>query len=151
MSLMFSMVPPQKSEVSNLLLPSLQELLAVCKRYQKFKQERLKTRRNSAELQEKDEKSQSKLAAEGDQGPVKKRRRTDSPDAREQLKMEDCDASEKPGPSGESSCGTRPEETQEASPPRQQSTHILLGPRTPPDWVDTLAKTIQSAISKVPQ
>lgn len=145
MTLLFTMVPPQRSEVSDLLLPSLEELQVVCKRYQKRKQERVNARKTSAE-QKDDKDSSAKSTPEGDQGPVKKRRRTVSQDESEPSKTE-----EKPGPSGETSCATKPCKVRGASPPIQESTYGLLAPRTPPDWVDTLAKTIQSAVTKVPQ
>ncbi|XP_048585971.1 ubiquitin carboxyl-terminal hydrolase 34 isoform X2 [Nematostella vectensis] len=136
LALMFSVEPPQKSDVSNMFQPSLDDILAVCRKYQNRKQERLKARQEKKTDDPPEEKQ-----AEDEEPQIKRRRTLDL--------EEESDASDKPGPSGEGGLDSRgSKEPQEA--PRQKL-HPLLGPRPPPDWVDLLAKAIQTTLTKLPK
>ena len=101
MSLLFSVRPPQKSDVSALLHPSLGELLVVCRKYQaknlesksrppsvseqhppdqhqekEKKEEKEKNKDKEKDKEEKEKEELSPTTTEGDDGPVKKRRKT---------------------------------------------------------------------------
>ena len=98
MSLLFSVRPPQKSDVSALLHPSLGELLVVCRKYQakklesksrppseseqhppdqyQEKEEKQKNKDKEKDKEEEDKEEPSATKTDGDDGPVKKRRKT---------------------------------------------------------------------------
>lgn len=176
MSLLFSVRPPQKSDVSALLHPSLGELLVVCRKYQTKKlesksrppteseqhppdqhQEKEEKEKNKDKEKDKDEKEKGKeteksstAKADGDDGPLKKRRRT--LDGEEQGAAKAATSpSDKPGTSkDESSATAKKEKAQESSQKQSQKTGSIWGARPPTDWVDSLVKAIQSTITKVP-
>ena len=152
MSLLFSVRPPQKSDVSALLQPSLAELMVVCRKYQAKKLE-IKSRPPAAESEQqsstqhqvKEESSAAKT--DGDDGPVKKRRRTLEGEEQASAKTAPV-PSDKPGTSKDESAATsKKEKTQESS---QKKIASIWGARPPTDWVDSLVKAIQNTISKVP-
>lgn len=171
MSLLFSVRPPQKSDVSALLHPSLGELLVVCRKYQtkklegksrssseseqhpdqhqgKKEKEEHKDKEKDKEEKEKEESSTAKT--DGDEGPVKKRRRT-LEGAEQGAAKGETSASDKPGTSKDESTPTaKKEKAQESSQKQSQKTGSIWGARPPTDWVDSLVKAIQSTITKVP-
>ncbi|EDO36756.1 predicted protein, partial [Nematostella vectensis] len=73
LALMFSVEPPQKSDVSNMFQPSLDDILAVCRKYQNRKQERLKARQEKKTDDPPEEKQ-----AEDEEPQIKRRRTLDS-------------------------------------------------------------------------
>ena len=174
MSLLFSVRPPQKSDVSALLHPSLGELLVVCRKYQakklesksrppsvseqhppdqhqeKEKKEKDKDKEKDKEEKEKEKEEPSATKTDGDDGPVKKRRKTLEGDEQSTAKAA-TSPSDKPGTSkDESSATAKKEKTQESSQKQAQKTGAIWGARPPTDWVDSLVKAIQSTITKVP-
>ena len=154
MSLLFSVHPPQKSDISHLLYPSLEELLAVCRRYQARKQEGLKAHRSSDSEHPplpSGEESQRKTS-EAEEGPVQKRRRT-LEGAEDDSSKTEAGVSGTPGPSKDDGTETGkkdkvPDTAQKQTP---RTTGSIWGPRPPPDWVDMLARAIQTTITKVPK
>lgn len=166
MSLLFSVRPPQKSDVSALLHPSLGELLVVCRKYQAKKLESKSRPPSESEQQPPDqhqekekeknedkdkEKGESSTAkTDGDDGPVKKRRRTLEGEEQAAAKAA-TSPSDKPGTSKDESTATaKKEKAQESSQKQSQKTGSIWGARPPIDWVDSLVKAIQSTITKVP-
>lgn len=172
MSLLFSVRPPQKCDVSALLHPSLGELLVVCRKYQtkklesksrspseseqhppdqhKGKKEKEDQKDKERDKEEKEKEESSTAKTEGDDGPVKKRRRTLEGEEQGAAKGE-TSASDKPGTSKDESTATaKKEKAQESSQKQSQKTGSIWGARPPTDWVDSLVKAIQSTITKVP-
>lgn len=168
MSLLFSVRPPQKSDVSALLHPSLGELLVVCRKYQAKKLESKSRPPSESEQhppeqhQDKEEKEKNKdkeekekeepsaTKTDGEDGPVKKRRKTLEDDEQSTAKAA-TSPSDKPGTSKDESCATaKKEKAQESSQKQAQKTGSIWGARPPTDWVDSLVKAIQSTITKVP-
>jgi hypothetical protein len=146
---MFSVSSTKKSDVSNLLLPSLEDLLSICKKHQSRKQKRLKARQASVEQDAPAEDiSDDNLAESGDAPQKKKRRRTQDSDE-EGTKPDNPGPSENPGTSGESSKTAKHDGATEV--PQRPKLHPLLGSRPTLDWVDHLAKAVQTAITKVPK
>ena len=151
MSLLFSVRPPQKSDVSPLLHPSLEDLLAVCRRYQAKKSDGVKTTRSpsESELQQEDEESKD-IKVEGDVEPVKKRRRTLEGEEQIGCKVESA-PDDTPGTSrDESTSAGKKDKTMDSAQKQSQKTGSIWGSKPPVDWVDSLVKAIQSAITKVP-
>lgn len=151
MSLLFSVRPPHKSDVSPLLQPSLNELLVVCRKYQakkleaKLRSPAVESEQPPSQQQDKEESSAAKT--EGDDGPVKKRRRTQEEEDEASAKTT-SGPSDKPGTSkDDSTTASKKEKTQENS---QKKAASIWGARPPTDWVDSLVKAIQNTISKVP-
>lgn len=151
MSLLFSVRPPHKSDVSPLLQPSLNELLVVCRKYQakkleaKLRSPAVESEQPPSQQQGKEESSAAKT--EGDDGPVKKRRRTQEEEDEASAKTT-SGPSDKPGTSkDDSTTASKKEKTQENS---QKKAASIWGARPPTDWVDSLVKAIQNTISKVP-
>lgn len=144
MSLLFTVSPPKKSDVSTLLLPSLESLLSICKKHQNRKQKRLKIRATNLEQETKKETSVSQQGPSepSDAPQKKKRRKTIDSD-------EDNGDSPNPGTSGESS--TSKTDNGSATTPPRPKLHPLLGTRPTLDWVDHLAKAVHTAIQKVPK
>ena len=151
MSLLFSVRPPQKSDVSPLLHPSLEDLLAVCRRYQTKKSDGGKVSRSSSESDQQQEKEESKAKrAGGDDEPVKKRRRTLEGEEEKSSQAESVEAGTPGTSKGESNPGGKKDRTQETSQKQSPKTALIWGSRPPVDWVDSLVKAIQSTITKVP-
>ena len=151
MSLLFSVRPPQKSDVSPLLHPSLEDLLAVCRRYQEKKSDSVKVARSASESEQQEENEESKgNKVEGDVEPVKKRRRT--LEGEEQIGCKEESApDDTPGTSkDESTSAGKKDKTLDSSQKQTQKTASIWGSKPPVDWIDSLAKAIQSAITKVP-
>ena len=172
MSLLFSVRPPQKSDVSALLHPSLGELLVVCYKYQAKKlqsksrppseseqhppdqhhekEEKQKNKDKEKDKEEEDKEEPSATKTDGDDGPVKKRRKTLEGDEQSTAKAA-TSPSDKPGTSkDESNATAKKEKAQESSQKQAQKTGTIWGARPPTDWVDSLVKAIQSTITKVP-
>lgn len=151
MSLMFSVSSPKKSDISNLLLPSLEDLLSICKKHQNRKQKRLKARQSSLEEPPREDTSDDNTAESADAPQKKKRRKTHDSDDEggKPGKPEKPVPSEIAGTSGESSKPAKHEGNSE--PPQRPKLHPLLGSRPALDWVDHLAKAVQTAIAKVPK
>ena len=174
MSLLFSVRPPQKSDVSALLHPSLGELLVVCRKYQakklesksrspseseqhppdqhqeKEEKEKNKNKEKDEDKEEKEKEESSATKTDGDDGPVKKRRKTLEGDDQSTAKAA-TSPSDKPGTSkDESSATAKKEKAPESSQKHSQKTGAIWGARPPTDWVDSLVKAIQSTITKVP-
>ena len=172
MSLLFSVRPPQKSDVSALLHPSLGELLVVCRKYQakklesksrspseseqhppdqhQEKEEKEKNKNKDKDKEEKEKEESSATKTDGDDGPVKKRRKTLEGDEQSTAKAA-TSLSDKPGTSkDESSATAKKEKAPESSQKHSQKTGAIWGARPPADWVDSLVKAIQSTITKVP-
>lgn len=155
MSLLFSVRPPQKSDVSPLLQPSLNDLLAVCHQYQAKKSDSVKATRSSAsesESQQENEESKDKKTEKtgGDEEPVKKRRRTLEGEEQTSSKG-DSSPPDTPGTSkDEGTDGRKKDKAQDNCQKQSQKTGSIWGSRPPTDWVDSLVKAIQGAITKVP-
>lgn len=151
MSLLFSVRAPQKSDVSALLHPSLDALLAVCRRYQSKKQENVKATRSASESKQQQEKEDSKIKkTDGDEEPVNKRRRTLEGEEQTSSKVESA-PTDTPGTSkDETTAVGKKEKTPDGSQKHSPKTGTIWGSRPPTDWVDTLVKAIQSAITNVP-
>ncbi|KAL9953976.1 hypothetical protein ACROYT_G041461 [Oculina patagonica] len=157
MSLLFSVRPPQKSDVSALLHPSLGELLVVCRKYQTKKQESRSRPPSESEqhppdhTQEKEKEESSATKTGGDEGPVKKRRRTVEGEEQAAGAKTATSPSDKPGTSkDESTAAAKKDKAPESSQKQSQKTGSIWGARPPTDWVDSLVKAIQSTITKVP-
>ena len=156
MSLLFSVRPPQKSDVSALLHPSLGELLVVCRKYQAKKLESRSRPPSESEQhppdqhQEKEKEESSAAKTDGDEGPMKKRRRT--LEGEEQVAGKTATSpSDKPGTSKDESTATaKKDKSPDSSQKQTQKTGSIWGARPPTDWVDSLVKAIQSTITKVP-
>lgn len=134
--------------MSNMLLPSLEVLLSVCRSHQKSKQEKL-LRKHSTES-ESCQNEQKGSSSEDEDEPVKKRKRTES----EEENSPKSDNSSSPGPSDKGPpCDQSGEEgTKTPSQKVPSKAHqVFLHQRPPLDCVDTLAKALESAISKVPK
>ena len=146
--MLFSVSPPDKGEISNLLQPSLVALLSVCKAHQKSKQEK-HFRKNSNESEPKKSDEQKHSSTEDEDEPVKKKKRTKS----EEINSPKSDHSSSPGPSDKSNMQENSEEGAKASSQKvpSKTQQLLLRQRPPLDCVDTLAKALESAISKVPK
>ena len=156
MSLLFSVRPPQKSDVSALLHPSLGELLVVCRKYQAKKLESRSRPPSESEQhpadqnQGKDEEECLAKKTDGHGGPVKKRRRTVEGEEQAAAKT-DTSPSDKPGTSKDEGPSTvKKDKVPENSQKQPQKTGSIWGARPPTDWVDSLVKAIQSTITKVP-
>lgn len=151
MSLLFSVQPPQKSDVSALLHPSLDDLLAVCRRYQVKKSDVVKATRSASESEQQQEKEDSKSKkTEGNDEPVRKRRRTLEGEEPASSKVESS-TPDTPGTSKDpESTPGKGEKSPDSSQKQSQKTASIWGSRPPTDWVDSLVKAIQSAITKVP-
>lgn len=143
------MNPPLKAEISNLLLPSLETLLAVCKAHQKSRQKKLLVRKHSSES-EPDNSEQKKSSSDEEEEPIKKRKRTES----EQGNSPDSDTRSSPGPSDKPHTSAYHAEEGAKGQSQKVPTKApqgLLPQRPPLDCIDTLAKALESAISKVPK
>lgn len=157
MSLLFSVRPPLKSDVSALLQPSLGELLVVCRKYQTKKQESKSRPPSESEQQQQQPSTQDKeessggAKTDGEEEPVKKRRRTLEGEEQAAASKATTGPSIKPGTSkDESTATTKKDKAQESSHKQSQKTGSIWGARPPTDWVDSLVKAIQSTITKVP-
>ena len=152
MSLLFSIRPPDKSHISSLLHPSLEDLLAVCQRYQEKKYNSIKAARSAhkPEQQQQDKDEAKAIKAETGDEPLKKRRRTLEAEEQKDSKVESV-VKEMPGTSkDESVLAEKKENPPNGSQKQSQKTGTIWGPKPPADWVDSLFKAIQSTITKVP-
>lgn len=177
LSLLFSASPPQKSDVSDMLLPSLKKLLAVCRKHQKTKRDSLKEQ-HEKEAGKKEEKAEGKDEETSDEeedeetddnddddgarAPPNKRRRgedgetvaSESAESTSACQSSEKDADEKEKEKEESSSG----ESSKLGPRRgnggsakAQTSREFIPKSHPTRWIDTLAKVVESTISKVPK
>ena len=132
-----------------MLLPSLETLLAVCKAHQKSRQKKLLVRKHSSES-EPDAGEEKTSPSDEEEEPIKKRKRTEN----EQGNSPDSDNRSSPGPSEKPHTSSHHAEERAKSQPQKMPTKTpqgLLAQRPPLDCIDTLAKALESAISKVPK
>ena len=151
MSLLFSVRPPEKSHISSLLHPSLENLLAVCRKYQEKKCDSVKAiRSGESERQQQDKDKAKTTKGETGEEPLKKRRRTLEGEEQKDSKVESV-GTEIPGTSkDDTAVSEKKEKTQGGVQKQSQKTGSLWGSKPSVDWVDSLVKAIQSTITKVP-
>lgn len=151
MSLLFSVRPPEKSHISSLLHPSLENLLAVCRKYQEKKCDSVKAiRSGESERQQQDKDKAKTIKGETGEEPLKKRRRTLEGEEQKDSKVESV-GTEIPGTSkDDTAVSEKKEKTQGGVQKQSQKTGSLWGSKPSVDWVDSLVKAIQSTITKVP-
>ena len=162
LSLLFSASPPQKADVSEMLLPSLKKLLSVCRKHQKLKQEKLKEQQQESEKKEDDTEEEmdeqgnvdeAPKADDDGRAPPNKRRRGDEEAAAsvggETSQEKTSDEKTEKAEQGESSKITGHRKT--GSKPLAMPASGAFAQRFPSDWVDTLAKIIDPIITKVPK
>ena len=167
LSLLFTASAPQKADVSEMLVPSLKRLLGVCRKHQKTKQDKRNEQRDAEKTEgtkvdeKKSEKEGSNNESYKDEGeknekhsgdddssrppPSKRRRSEDVATSSETGEPSMCPAQgeEKKEETGESSKGRRIVQATKASGQLIRKIHS--------DWVDSLAKIIESVMSKVPK
>lgn len=146
LSLLFTANAPQKDDVSDLLLPCLSKLLAVCKKHQKVKQER------QSDLSEGGKSDNEKNRAQADEDatlrpPPCKRQRSEE----RKLSPE----------TGESSSSNSKENEEKIEMTKERKNNLPCASKTKAlgqlfkranlDWMDTLAKIIESMMNKLPQ
>ncbi|CAB3983712.1 Ubiquitin carboxyl-terminal hydrolase 34 [Paramuricea clavata] len=167
LSLLFTASAPQKADVSEMLVPSLKRLLGVCRRHQKTKQDKRNEQKDAEKTEgtkvdekksEKDGSNNENYKDEGEKNekhsgdddssrppPSKRRRSEDVATSSETGEPSMCPAQseEKKEETGESSKGRRIVQATKASGQLIRKIHS--------DWVDSLAKIIESVMSKVPK
>lgn len=175
LSLLFTASAPQKADVSEMLVPSLQRLLGICRRHQKTKQDRLnelkdaEKKHESKEVGNKSEKEGSKIETQSEKpsaddettrAPPNKRRRGE--DVTTSSETGEC-STEKPSAVEEKGTGSREDNSTGESSKGNQSRKAAqtIGSKSKlsgqlirkihSDWVDSLAKIIESVMTKVPK
>lgn len=171
LSLLFTANAPQKADVSEMLVPSLKRLLGVCRKHQKAKQSKLNEQKDGEKTEntkadenksvkdeskkDKDEgnNESEKRSGDDDHPPTKRRRGESVATSSEVEEASTCatkeeESKEQQGTStGESSKGKKVAQT--VGTKAKCSGQLIRKKHS--DWVDSLAKIIESVMSKVPK
>lgn len=172
LSLLFTASPPQKSDVSEMLVPSLKRLLGVCRKYQKAKQDKAKELKDGVKTEEmkvdesKGDKEVRTSETSKDEGNKESDRhsadddRTRPPPSKRRRSEETATSFESAVPSVCPSQGEEKKSTQETG-ECSKGRRVAQGTKTKlsgqlirkihSDYVDMLAKIIESVMSKVPK
>lgn len=152
MSLLFSVHAPEKSQISTLLHPSLEDLLLICRKHQEKKCESTKLTRSTSDCKQQQQEKEEAKAPKGDTGgePLNKRRRTLEGDGHKDSNSESVLAETAGTSKDEAVKAEKKEKAQEGSQRQAQKNCSIWGTKPQVDWIDSLAKAIQSTINKVP-
>lgn len=171
LSLLFTASAPQKADVSEMLVPSLKRLLGVCRKHQKAKQSKINEQKDGEKTEnakvdesksvkdegkkEKDEgnNESEKRSGDDDHPPSKRRRSENAATSSETEEAGTCASKEEETKdqqgtsSGECSKGKKAAQTVGIK--GKCSGQLIRKKHS--DWVDSLAKIIESVMGKVPK
>lgn len=152
MSLLFSVRAPEKSQISTLLHPSLEDLLSICRQHQEKKCESTKPTRSTSDYKQQQQEKEEAKPHKGDTGgePLNKRRRTLEGEGQKDSNSESVLAETAGTSKDETVKAEKKEKAQEGSQRQAQKNCSIWGSKPHVDWIDSLTKAIQSTINKVP-
>lgn len=152
MSLLFSVHAPEKSHISTLLHPSLEDLLSICHRHQEKKCDSNKMTRSTSDCKRQHQEKEEAKPTKRDRGeePLNKRRRTLEGEGHKGSNSESVVPETAGTSKDETVKAERKEKVQEGSQKQVQKNCSIWGSKPHVDWIDSLVKAIQSTITKVP-
>ena len=170
LSLLFTASAPQKADISEMLVPSLKRLLGVCRKHQKTKQDKQNENKDEEKMDgtkidenKSENESSNNERGKGNNDNDKHSGDDDTtrPPPSKRRRSEDVATSSETGES--STCSTQGEDSKDLQETGESSKgrKVVQGTKTKlsgqlirkihSDWVDSLAKIIESVMSKVPK